>query len=123
MSSPPADAQSTIPISDFVKRLKPDARTGFLTLRALAVNLGPDVVEQVTPNAVIYLRRDRMFLKVEALRASRVTAAFPPAVTLEDPMGRLLRRGDERYFRIEKPDDMDGHLQEFVRKAYAASRS
>ncbi|HWH09371.1 MAG TPA: DUF5655 domain-containing protein [Candidatus Thermoplasmatota archaeon] len=120
--APSSDAESTIAIAEFVKRLRPDPRTGFLTLRALVVSLGPDVVERVTPSAVVYARRDKPFLKVEALRATRLAVAFPASISPDDAMGRLLRRGDERYFRLEKPDDLDGHCQEFVRKAYAAAR-
>lgn len=119
MSSTP---ESTSAISEFVKRLRPEARTGFLSLRALIVSLGPDVVERVTPNLVVYLRRDRQLVKVEAPRAARLTVAFPPTIQVDDPMGRLLRRGDERYFKLDKQEDLDGHCQEFVRKAYAAAR-
>lgn len=120
--APSSDAESTTAIADFVKRLRPEPRTGFLTLRALVVNLGPDVVERVASSVVTYCRRDREFLKVEALRPTRLAVTFPPALAPDDAMGRLLRRGDERYFRLEKPDDLDGHCQEFVRKAYAAAR-
>lgn len=120
--APSPDAESTIAIADFVKRLRPEPRAGFLTLRALVVNLGPDVVERVSPSAVTYLRRDRPFVRIEALRPTRLAVAFPASVTLEDAMGRLLRRGEERYFRLERPDDLDAHCQEFVRKAYSASR-
>lgn len=113
--------ESTVAIADFVKRLRPEPRQAFLTLRALVVNLGPDVVEQVTASSVHYLRRERTFLKVEAVRA-RLSAAFPPTVPMEDPMGRLLRRGEEKYFRLERTDDLDGHVQEFVRKSYTLAR-
>ena len=118
----PPDAEGTLAISEFVKRLRPDPRSGFLTLRALVVNLGPDVVERVTPGSVAYLRREKPFLRVEALRATRLAVAFPPAIALDDAMGRLLRRGEDRYFKLERPEDLDGHCQEFVRKAYALAR-
>lgn len=122
MGPSPADSESTTAIADFVKRLRPEPRGGFLTLRALVVSLGPDVVERVTPSLVLYLRHDRQFLKVEALRAARLLVAFPPGLPIDDTMGRLLRRGEERYFKLERPDDLDGHVQEFVRKAYAVAR-
>lgn len=120
--APSPDAESTIAIAEFVKRLRPDPRAGFLTLRALVVNLGPDVIERVTPSTVSYLRRDKTFLRVEALRPTRLAVSFPPGTNVDDAMGRLLRRGDERYFRLERGEDLDGHCQEFVRKAYAAAR-
>lgn len=117
-----SDAASTISIQEFVKRLRPEPRTAFLSLRAIVVSLGPDIVERVTPSEVLYLRRERVFTKVEALRPTRLAVVFPIHVQPEDAMGRLLRRGEERYFRLEKPDDLDAHCQEFVRKAYTVSR-
>lgn len=113
---------STAAITDFVNRLRAEPRAAFLALRALVVNLGPDVVERVTQTAVLYLRRDRQFLKVESTRATRLTATIPPGIDMEDAMGRLLTRGQEKYFKLEKSEDLDGHTQEFVRKAYAAAR-
>jgi hypothetical protein len=108
-------------IADFVRRLSPGPREALLALRALALSLGPDVVEHVRSGAVEYLRRDRVFLLVEAAR-SRLVAAFPAGTDVEDPMGRLLRRADQRYFRLDGAADFDAHVQEFVRKAYAAAR-
>jgi len=103
-------------LSTFVERLRPEPRSAFLTLRALALSLGPDITERVTPSEVAYARRDRPFLVAEVLR-NRLIAIFPPGTTLEDPNGRLLRRGEQRYVRLDRADDLDGHVQEFVRKS------
>jgi hypothetical protein len=108
-------------IADFVSRLAPGPRGALLSLRALVLSLGPDVVERVESGIVEYLRRDRPFLLVEAVR-SRLVAAFPAGTDVADPMGRLLRRADQRYFRLDGAADFDAHVQEFVRKAYAAAR-
>lgn len=104
-----------------MRRLAPGPRGALLSLRALILSLGPDVSEQVNAGGVEYLRRDRTFLLVEAIR-SRLVAAFPAGVDVEDPMGRLLRRADQRYFRLDAAGDLDAHVQEFVRKAYAVAR-
>ena len=109
-------------IAEFVRRLRPGPRSGILALRALAVSLGPDVIERVDDGRVTYLRRERPFLVVDAQR-QRLLATFPTEIPLDDPMGRLLKRGEERYFRLDGPDDLDGHAQEFVRDAYAAARA
>lgn len=101
-----------------MQKLRPDQRMGFLSLRALALSLGPDVVERVDGSEVTYLRRARPFVGLRAGRGAP-TLVFPPGLGLEDPMGRLLRRGDERYVTLDKPESLDGHIQEFVRKAYA----
>lgn len=108
-------------VGRFHARLKQRPGEAFLAVRALAVNLGPDVVERVTESTVTYLRRDRPFLTVQAQKA-RLHLIFPPDVMLEDPTGRLLRRGDERYLALEGPEGVDGHTQEFVRKAYSGVR-
>lgn len=108
-------------LSSFLDRLKPDPRSGFLTLRALVLGLGPDVAERVEGGDLTYMRRERPFLFVRASK-QQLTAAFPPGLPLEDPMGRLLRRGSEHYVPITSADALDGHVQEFVRKAYAAVR-
>lgn len=73
------------------------------------------------PGEVTYLRREKPFLRVRAVK-SQLTLVFPEAVHLEDPHGRLLRRGDERYVSLDGPDNLDGHVQEFVSKAYAVMR-
>ena len=107
-------------IGDFVRRLRAEPRHALLALRALALSLGSDVVERVESARVAYLRRERVFLVVEPLRA-RLVAAFPADIEMNDPLGRLLRRGDERYFRLDS-GDLDAHVQQFVREAYAAAR-
>lgn len=118
---PSTDTQSAADVAEFVQRLRPEPRKAFLTLRALVVNLGPDVVERVTPGGVHYLRRETPFLRVEAVR-TRLRGAFPATIQHEDALGRLLKRGEERTFRLDRPDDLDAHIQEFVRKAYTFSR-
>lgn len=109
-------------IADFHGNLKPRAAEAFLTLRALAVSLGPDVTEQVSGTTVTYARRGKPFLVVQQVK-TRLHVAFPSGVPVLDPNGRLLRRGEERYVTIEGSEGVDGHVQEFVRKAYAGLRS
>lgn len=116
-----SDEDRALQAQEFVRRLRAEPRGAFLALRALAMSLGPDVVERVGPSSVTYLRRETPFLLVEPVRM-RLVAAFPPGVQLDDPMGRLLRRGDQRYFKLDAPGDVDARHQEFVRKAYAAAR-
>ena len=108
-------------LTTFLQRMRADQRGAFLALRALALSLGPDVVERVEASEVTYLRRTRPFV---TLRAGRSTPSlvFPVGLALEDPMGRLLRRGDEKHVVLDSAEDLDGHVQEFVRKAYAALR-
>ncbi|HET6405855.1 MAG TPA: DUF5655 domain-containing protein [Candidatus Thermoplasmatota archaeon] len=109
-------------VSDFHGSLKPRAAEAFLSLRALAVSLGPDVVERPSGSSVTYLRREKPFVVVQQAK-TRLHVAFPPGVPLSDPNGRLLKRGDERYVAVEGPEGVDGHVQEFIRKAYAALRN
>lgn len=90
-------------------------------MRALILSLGPDVQERVDDTTVTYLRRDEVFLTVQASK-TRLVVAFPPRLELPDPMGRLLRRGDERHIAIEGAESLDGHVQEFIRRSYAAAR-
>ena len=106
-------------VAEFHQNLKPRAAEAFLAIRALAVSLGPDVVEKVAGATVTYLRRERPFVVVQQARA-KLHLAFPVGVALADPNGRLLKRGEERYVAVEGPEGVDGHVQEFVRKAYAA---
>lgn len=109
-------------VQEFHGSLKPRSAEAFLTLRALAVSLGPDVVENVLPTSVVYLRRDKPFLQVQQVK-SRLHLAFPAGVTLPDPNGRLLKRGEEKYVAVDGPESVDGHVQEFVRRAYAGLRA
>lgn len=109
-------------LSSFLERLRPDPRTGFLTLRALVITLGPDVHERFEGNDLVYRRRDRQFLVVRAAK-QQLSVTFPPGLPVPDPMGRLLRRGGEAYIPIESADTLDGHVQEFIRRAYAAARA
>lgn len=113
---------ATARLAELVARLRPEPRQGLLALRALALSLGPDVVEEVGGSAVTYARREAPFLTVELVR-SRLLASFPAAIHVEDPMGRLLRRGEQRYFRVEGTGDLDAHVQGFVRRAYAEARA
>lgn len=108
-------------LTGFLQRLRPDPRMAFLALRALTLSLGPDVVERVDATEVVYLRRVRPFAIVRAQRGPP-TLTFPNDLPLEDPMGRLMRRGEERYVPLDTSDALDGHVQEFVRKAYSALR-
>lgn len=117
---PPGRA-SHAELSSFLERLRPDPRGGFLTLRALVLSLGPDVAERFENSDLVYTRRDRTFLVVRATK-QHLTATFPPGFALPDPNGRLLRRGGESYVPIDSPDTLDGHVQEFMRRAYAAAR-
>lgn len=119
--SPGASRAAATDAAGFLATLRADARPAFLSLRALALSLGPEVGERVTPGEVTYLRRDRPFVRVRTSK-SHVTLVFPEGLHLDDPHGRLLRRGDERYVALDSPDSLDGHVQEFVRKAYAALR-
>ena len=109
-------------VQEFHGSLKPRPAEAFLTLRALAVSLGPDVIENVTSAGVVYLRRDKPFLMVHQVK-SRLHLGFPPGVAISDPSGRLLKRGEEMYVAVEGPEAVDGHVQEFVRKAYASLRA
>lgn len=106
-------------IGEFVAKLKAEPRAGLLALRAIALSLGPDVFERVSPNSVRYERRSAPFLIVEPDR-SRLIAGFPLEIKMDDPSGRLLRRGEFRFFRVDAAGDLDGHIQEFIRKAYSA---
>lgn len=108
-------------VAAFHTRLKPRSGEAFLALRALVISLGPDVVESVTDAEVRYLRHDRPFLTVQPTK-TRLHLLFPPGIPLDDPSGRLLKRGDERFLAIESSDGFDSHAQEFVRKAYTALR-
>lgn len=112
---------SAADVSTFLKRLRPEARNGFLSVRAVVVSLGPDVGEKLESNAMLYTRRDHPFLEIRGGR-TQVNVLFPPDIHVDDPMGRLLKRGDERYLAIDASGDLDGHVEEFLRKAYAAAR-
>jgi hypothetical protein len=107
--------------SAFLGTLRHEHRSAFLSVRALIVSLGPEVVEQVSGSEVSYCRRERLFLRVRAAK-SHLTLVFPEGVHLPDPHGRLLRRGDEWYVPLDTPENLDGHVQEFVRRAYVAAR-
>lgn len=109
-------------LTRFHARLKPRPAEAFLVLRAFALSLGPDVIERVDEGSATYLRRERPFLSVRSEK-SRLQLLFPREVKLDDPSGRLLKRGDERYLPLEGPEGFDGHVQEFVRDSYAASRN
>lgn len=113
--------QATTRLAELVQRLRSGPRAGLLALRALTLSLGPDVAERVTATTVTYLRRERAFLGVESVR-TRLLATFPSDITLNDPMGRLLKRGEQRYFRVDDAGDLDAHIQQFVRQAYSAAR-
>lgn len=108
-------------LSRFHGRLRSRPGEAFLALRAFALSLGPDVVERVDDGSVQYLRRERRFLLVRADRA-KIHLAFPRDLPLDDPSGRLLKRGEERYLPLEGAEALDGHVQKFVRDAYAAAR-
>lgn len=114
-------ARSHSPVARFHTRLKQRPAEAFLALRALAVSLGPDVVERVDDTQVAYLRGSRPFMAVHPAK-SRLHLVFPSGIALDDPNGRLLKRGEEHYVTLEGPESVDGHVQEFVRKAYAALR-
>lgn len=115
------EAGSTRPVAAFHQRLRSRPADAFLALRALALSLGPDVAEDVREGEVVYARRGRPFLKASGAKA-RLHVSFPPGVPLPDPSGRLLKRGDERYLAVDGPEGVDGHVQEFVRRAYSALR-
>lgn len=108
-------------VSDFHRRLRDRPAQAFLAVRAFALSLGSDVEERVGDMTACYLRRGEPFLIVHASK-TKIHAAFPAGLDLPDPMGRLLRRADERYVVIEGPESIDGHVQEFVRKSYTAAR-
>lgn len=108
-------------VSAFYHRLRSGPAEAFLTVRALVLSLGPDVQERVDDMTATYLRREETFLTILASK-TRLQVVFPPRLDLPDPMGRLLRRGDERYLVIDRPDPLDGHVQEFIRRSYAAAR-
>lgn len=110
-----------IAVSEFHRRLRDRPGEAFLAVRALALSLGPDVEERVGDTSACYLRRGEPFLMVHATK-SRLQVAFPLELSLPDPMGRLLKRGDERFVAVEGPETIDGHIQEFVRRSYAAAR-
>jgi hypothetical protein len=114
-----ADA-ATAKLEDFLQKLPLGARRSFLSLRALLSNLGPDVTETVRDAEVVYARA-RAFV-IARLQRGRLLAVFPDGEQLDDPLGRLLRKGRERYVRLEDADDLDAHLQEFARKAYVLAR-
>lgn len=109
-------------VAEFHGSLKPRPAEAFLALRALAVSLGPDVLERPSGGSVTYLRRDKPFLVVQQAK-SKLHLAFPPGLALDDPNGRLLKRGEERYVTVEGAEGVDGHVQEFIRKAYSALRA
>jgi hypothetical protein len=118
--APPPD-ETTLRLADLVRKLRSEPRSALLSLRALALSLGPDVVERVGPGDVTYVRRERPFLTVDFVR-TRLVATFPSGVRIHDPMGRLLKRGDQQYFRLDGSGDLDAHVQQFVREAYAQVR-
>ena len=118
--APPPD-ETTLRLADLVRRLRAEPRSALLALRALALSLGPDVVERVGGGDVTYVRRDKPFLTVDIVRA-RLVATFPPGVRIADPMGRLLKRGEQQYFRLDGSGDLDAHVQQFVRDAYSQSK-
>lgn len=121
MTTSSHESGSVRSVAAFHQRLRSRPADAFLAVRALALSLGPDVVEHVADGSVEYARRNRPFLKVTAAK-SRLHVAFPAGVPLPDPNGRLLKRGDERYLAVDGPEGVDGHVQEFVRRAYAALR-
>lgn len=108
-------------LAAFLDRLRPEPKQGFLSLRALVLSLGPDVVERIEGSDITYSRRERAFLHARSAK-QHLTVAFPPGLVLSDPMGRLMRRGAESYVPLDSGEALDGHVQEFVRKAYAAAR-
>lgn len=108
-------------VSDFHQRLRQRPAEAFLAARALIMSLGPDITERVEDHSVCYLRREEPFITLTATK-TRLQAVFHAGLSLPDPMGRLLKRGDERYLALDGPEAIDGHAQEFVRKAYTAAR-
>ena len=109
-------------LTTFLSRMRADQRPCFLALRALAMSLGPDVHEKVEGGEVTYFRRLKPFVLLRAGRSSP-SVVFPDGIPIEDPTGRLLRRGEERYVLLEPGHELDAHVQGFVRKAYAESRN
>ena len=107
--------------SAFLGTLRHELRGAFLSVRALVISLGPDVSEAVSGGEVVYCRLDQPFLRVRSAK-SHLALVFPNGAGVPDPSGRLLRRGDEQYVPLESSEALDGHVQEFVRKAYAALR-
>lgn len=107
--------------STFLGTLRHEHRLAFLSVRALVLSLGPEVAEHMGGGEVTYCRRERLFLRVRAAK-SHLTLVFAEGLHLADPHGRLLRRGDEWYVPLDTPESLDGHVQEFVRKAYVAAR-
>lgn len=105
----------------FLGSLRHEVRGAFLSVRALALSLGPDVSENAMGSEVVYCRLERPFLRVRAAKA-HLALVFPHGLSLPDPSGRLLRRGDETYIPLDSGESLDGHVQEFVRRAYAALR-
>lgn len=104
----------------FMNKLTLQARRSFLSLRALLVSLGPDVHEAVEKQEVVYSRA-KPFL-IARLQRGHLLAVFPDGEALSDPLGRLLRKGRERYVRLDENEDLDAHMQEFARKAYVQAR-
>lgn len=121
MTSAEQGSGSIQSISAFHTRLKPRPGDAFLVLRALALSLGPDLTERIHEGNVHYCRRENPFAIVVAAK-SRLQILFPSATGLDDPNGRLLKRGGERFVSVDGPEAVDGHVQEFVRKAYSAAR-
>lgn len=115
----PASGQGSA-LDLFLNKLSLQARRSFLSLRALLVSLGPDVHESVDQQEVVYSRA-RPFV-VARLQRGRLLAVFPGGEALADPLGRLLRKGRDRYVRLDENEDLDAHLQEFARKAYVQAR-
>lgn len=125
--------QNASTLEDFLQRLSETAKRSFLSLRALVVNLGPDVTETVRASEVAYGRTggnasnghaaepgaEREPFVLARLQRNRLFAVFPDGEALDDPLGRLLRRGRERHVRLDESEEIDAHLQEFARKAYS----
>lgn len=105
----------------FLGTLRHELRPAFLSLRALVVSLGPEVNETIGGGEATYCRRDKVFLRVRSAK-SHLALVFPEGIDIPDPHGRLLKRGDERYVPLDSAESLDGHVQEFVRRAYAALR-
>lgn len=121
MPDKPTLASDAKPAVDtFLHSLKPEVRRSFLGLRALLINLGPDVHEEAQPDHVRYARK-RTFAEARLVR-NKLILAFPEGNRLSDPEGKLLRKGDERHLRVEANEELDGHVQQFVREAYRQAR-
>lgn len=121
MSTAEQSSGSVPSVASFHTKLKPRPADAFLVLRALALSLGPDVTERVADGGVVYCRREQTFLQVTPAK-SRLHIGFPAAVALDDPNGRLLKRGTDRFVAVDGPEGVDGHVQEFIRKSYTAAR-